>query len=310
MITAGVGDALSGRGGHLLIIDDPLKSWKDASNENVRQRQIEWFNSTFYTRAEPDASIVVIMTRWHEGDLAGYLESEHGDQWEVLKIPAIAEEDDPLSRPSGAALCEERYGLSELNQIRSSIGSRAWDSLYQQNPRSEKGNVLRRGWWKRYRELPEVFDEVVQSWDLTFHDGDDSDFVVGQVWGRLGANKFLIDQVRGRMDFSRTVDIVKEFASRYPQTGKTLIEGKANGSALYSVLKGKLSGLIKVEPDGGKRARVESISGEIEAGNIYLPERSRAPWIDEFECECADFPNGKHDDQVDAMVYALKAFRK
>ena len=313
LITAGVGGPIGGRGGHLLIVDDPLKSWNEACSENTRQRQIDWFNSTLCTRAEPGASIIVIMTRWHERDLAGYLENEHGDEWQVLRIPAVAEEADLVGRQPGAPLCGERYGLEALAQLQSSVGSRVWNALYQQRPVAEQGSVLRRDWWRTYGELPcplESFDEVLQSWDMSFKGTDKCDYVVGQVWGRLGANKYLIDQVRGKMDFPATLAAIRKLSERYPQAGRKLIEDKANGSAVVATLKDSIAGLIVVEPTGGKEARVTAISAEIESGNVFLPAPGVAPWIEEFVSECSDFPHGRHDDQVDAMAYALKNWKK
>lgn len=301
IITAGVGGSINGHGGHLLVVDDPLKSWKEASSPKIRQAQIDWFNSTLYTRAEPGASIIVIMTRWHERDLAGYLETEHDDEWEVLRVPAISE---------GKALCEERYGIESLEQIRRGIGSRAWNALYQQEPASDEGNVLKREWWKHYQALPDCFDEVIQSWDMTFKDSATSDYVVGQVWGRRGANKYLIDQVRAKMNFSATIQAVRELSKKYPEAQRKLIEDKANGSAVISTLQDSISGLVVVNPLNSKSVRVNEISAEIESGNVYLPTVSLAPWVEELINECADFPNAKHDDQVDAMAQALKYLRK
>lgn len=310
MFTAGIGGPVSGYGGHLLIVDDPIRNWADASSENVRQRQIDWFNSTFYTRAEPNASIIVIMTRWHERDLTGYLQTEHGDQWEVLRIPAVAEDGDALGRMEGAALCEERYGGDALERIRANIGARAWSALYQQRPASETGRIVRREWWRHYRARPDRFDEVVQSWDMAFKGTETSDYVVGQVWGRIGADRFLLDQVRGKMDFSATVRAVARLSERYPLAGRKLVEAKANGCAVIAALRESVPGLVAVEASEGKAARVRAVSAEIESGNVYLPAATLAPWVEDFVGECADFPNGKHDDQVDAMTQALKRWRE
>lgn len=134
MITAGVGGAITGRGFHLGIIDDPLKNWKDAFSATIRRHQRDWFESTFYTRAEPGASMIVLNTRWHPKDLAGFLIDEHKDPWEVISLPAVAEAGDPLGRQPGEALCPERYDEQALAQIRAGIGPAKWDALYQQKP--------------------------------------------------------------------------------------------------------------------------------------------------------------------------------
>lgn len=304
IIPAGVGSPINGHGGHLLIVDDPVKSWAEASSQAARQKQIEWFNSTLYTRAEPGASIIVIMTRWHEHDLVGHLEGAHSDEWEVLRIPALADESaDLLERGIGTPLCEERFGREELERIRRSVGSRVWNALYQQKPEPDSGATIKREWWKYYDTSPQAFDEVIQTWDMAFKGTDSSDYVVGQVWGRVGANKYLIDQVRGRMDFLATLKAVRELSQKYPQAHRKLIEDKANGSAVIASLRASLGGIITVTPESGKLARVNEVTAEIESGNVYLP--AHAPWIEEFVGECTQFPNGRHDDQIDAMAYAL-----
>jgi len=185
MITAGVGGPITGRGGHLIIVDDPIKNWEEAASETQRQKTIDWFNSTLYTRAEPGASIVVLMTRWHQRDLVGYLLSEHHDPWQEVRLPATAEENDPLKREIGQSLCPERFNEESLAVIKSAVGSRVWDALYQQRPSLAEGNIFKREWWKTYRVLPEKFDQVIMSCDLAFKDTKNSDYVVLQVWGKV-----------------------------------------------------------------------------------------------------------------------------
>jgi hypothetical protein len=144
MVTAGIGGPITGRGGHVIIIDDPVKNWEQAMSESFRKKSIEWFNSTLYTRCEPGASIIVLMTLWHQEDLAGYLLSQHSDNWEEIRFPAIAEDNDILGRLPGQALCPERYDEAVLEGIRASLGSRMFASLYQQRPSAEEGNIFKR----------------------------------------------------------------------------------------------------------------------------------------------------------------------
>ena len=147
--------------------------------------------------------------------------------------------------------------------------------------------------------------EQIQSWDCAFKDLETSDFVVGQVWGRVGADYFLGDQVRDRMDCPTTVKAVRDLSYRYPGSLAKLIEDKANGSAVIQMLKHEIEGILPVNPEGGKVARAMAVSPLIEAGNVYLPHPLIAPWVNDFTEECAAFPNGAHDDQVDAMTQAL-----
>lgn len=311
MVTAGVGGPITGKGGHLIIIDDPLKNDKEAASETIRDRQKEWFKSTLYTRLEPEGAIILIMTRWHEDDLGGWLTTEMqqgGEKWDVICLPAIAEEHDLLGRSPGDPLWSDRFPLDTLMKIKRTLGSYWWNALYLQRPSPVEGEIFKRQWWRYYQELPchlGKFDEIIQSWDCAFKDTSSSDYVVGQVWGRLGADRYLIDQVRGRMDLPATIAAILSLSTKYERARRKLIEDKANGPAVIQLLKRRLPGLIAVEPEGGKVARAMASTAEIESGNVYLPAPEVAPWIGEFIEECAAFPTGRHDDQVDAMTQAM-----
>lgn len=299
----GVGGPITGRGAHLLLIDDPIRNQEDAESETFRRKLKDWYGSTAYTRLMPGGAVVVIQTRWHEDDLAGWLLREHEHEgWEVVSLPAINE--------AGEALWPEAYPVERLQGIKRAVGSRVWEALYQQRPSPADGGLIKRGWWKFYREAPGNFDEIIQSWDATFKDTQKSDFVVGQVWGRKGADRYLIDQTRGRMNFPATLAAIRTMSAKWPQAAVKLIEDKANGPAIIATLKGEISGLIPFEPQGSKEARASAISPQIEAGNVYLPdptylEAGDRSWVHDFIEEAAAFPNGAHDDQVDAMTQAL-----
>jgi predicted phage terminase large subunit-like protein len=272
MVTAGIGGPITGRGGHLIVIDDPVKNWEEAASELIRQKHIDWFNSTLYTRAEPGASIVVLMTRWHEQDLAGYLLTEHQDDWQEIRLPALAEENDPLGRSIGDPLCPERYSSNALEQIRAAIGSRMFNALYQQRPAPQEGNLIKRSWFKFYRDVPTDLDTICLSADLSFKGNDNSDFVVLQIWGRKGANKYLLDQVRARMSFTETLVAIQGLLAKWPTTAARYVEDAANGAALIDTLRSKVSGLIPVRPQGSKIARAQAVTPQIEAGNVFLPD--------------------------------------
>jgi predicted phage terminase large subunit-like protein len=154
-------------------------------------------------------------------------------------------------------------------------------------------------------ELPEKFDEVITSWDMAFKDLSTSDYVAGGVWAANKADRFLLDQVRERLSFPRTLEAVKSLRAKWPAAHRVLIEEAANGAAVLSSLQHEVSGLIGVHPAGGKVARAQAVSAQIEGGNIYVPHPAIAPWVDAFIEECAQFPNGKNDDQVDEMTQAL-----
>lgn len=311
MVTAGVNGPITGKGADIAIIDDPVKNDQEAMSETYRTRAWEWYKSTFRTRLQRDGAIILIMTRWHQDDLAGKLlqaQKEGGEKWDVVSLLALAEENDPLGREPGQPLCPELFTKQALESIKTSVGSYWWASLYQQRPSPAEGGIFKRHWWQYYRQAPGKFDEIIQSWDMSFKDKATSDFVVGQVWGRSGADKYLLDQVRGRMDFTATLQAVRSLSAKWPQARAKLVEDKANGPAVIATLKREISGLIPVEPQGSKEARAWAVQPEVEAGNVYIPDPGIASWVHDFVEECAAFPNGAHDDQVDAMTQALLRF--
>lgn len=309
MIAAGVGGPITGEGADLAIIDDPIKDAEAANSQLQRDTQWDWYRYVLRTRLFPGAAVVLVLTHWHEDDVAGRLlqaaESDPAaDQWEVLKLPALAEESDPLGRVEGAALWPEQYSVESLLETKASVGTYVWNALYQQRPAPPEGGLFRREWWRYYRQPPQDFDALIESWDMTFKDTVGTDFVVGQVWALKGADKYLLDQVRGRMSFTATISAIKSLTAKwYKHMGAKLVEDSANGPAIIDTLKHEIAGLIAVRPQGGKEARASAVSPQVEAGNIYLPEQ--APWVHDFIEECATFPKGAHDDQVDAMSQAL-----
>jgi predicted phage terminase large subunit-like protein len=313
MVTAGVNGPITGKGADIGIIDDPVKNDQEAMSVTYQERAYEWYKSTFRTRIQRDGAIILIMTRWHENDLAGKLlaaQEEEGEKWEVVNLPATAEDNDPLGREFGQPLCPDLFSKDALESIKKAVGSYWWAALYQQRPSPAEGGIFKRNWWQYYRRVPDKFDEIIQSWDMTFKDTKTADYVVGQVWGRKGADKYLLDQVRDRMDFPATVQAVRNLSAKWPQARAKLIEDKANGPAVIATLKQKISGLIPIEPQGSKESRAWAVSAEVEAGNVYLPDPSIAPWVHDFVEECAAFPNGANDDQVDAMSQALMRLNK
>lgn len=309
--SAGVGGGITGMGGDIILIDDPIKDRAEADSPTIRNRVWDWYTSTLYTRLAPGGGIIVIQTRWHMDDLAGRLleaqRSGKGDAWRVVNFPAIAEEDEP-HRKAGEALHPERYPLEQLQAIRAAIGSRDWAALYQQRPAPDGGAIFRAEWLRFWlpKDLPQSFDRLCISWDMTFKDGDDSDYVVGQVWGRKGADFFLLDQVRARMGFTATLAAFRALADKWPQAQRKLVEDKANGPAVIDSLRHAVPGIIPVEPDGSKLARAHAVTTFFEAGNVHLPHPSVCGWVADYVAELTSFPAAAHDDQVDATTQALR----
>jgi predicted phage terminase large subunit-like protein len=327
--SAGVGGGITGMGAQFAIIDDPIKNQQEADSAVYRESIHNWYNSTLYTRLEKDACVLLTVTRWHEDDLAGRLldlaeKDPDADQWTVLSFPALSEtvtEDEHKRRvkrgyvmgldprKEDEALWPWKYPLKRLKGIRATAGTRVWTSLYQQRPSAAEGTKIKRAWWKYFKQQPEHFDEIIQSWDMAFKDSKGSDYVVGQVWGRKGANKYLLDQTRDRLDFPATLKALELMTAKHKKAITKLVEDKANGPAVISTLKNEIAGMIPVDPKSSKEARVAAVSPEIESGNVYLPDPSIAPWIKDFVDECASFPKGANDDQVDAMTQALLRFQ-
>jgi predicted phage terminase large subunit-like protein len=312
--SAGVGGGITGMGGDIVIIDDPLKDRAEADSATIREKVWDWYTSTLYTRLAPGGGILLIQTRWHMDDLAGrLLEAEKtggGDTWRVVNFPAIAENDEPHRR-AGEALHPERYPLEQLEAIKSTIGARDWAALYQQHPVPDGGAIFRREWIRHYlpKDRPASFDKMLISWDMTFKDSDDSDYVVGQVWGRKGASFYLLDQVRGRLSFTATQQAFVDLAQKWPTALEKLVEDTANGPAIIDSLKKQIRGIIPVKPDGSKTARAHAITPLFEAGNVLIPDPQVYPWALDYETELLQFPSAAHDDQVDATTQALRRFQ-
>lgn len=313
MVATGVGGVLVGRGAHLLLVDDPIKDDEQATSATMRNKIWSWWQGTAFNRLEPRGACIVVMTRWHQDDLIGRLlkaQEAGGLPWRYIRLPALCEDpDDPieriLHRREGDPLWPERYDREALLAIKRGSGSYFWNALYQQRPAPLEGGIFNRQWWKWYKAYPAAFDEVIQSWDMAFKETADSSFVVGQVWGKAGANKYLLDQVRARMEFTGTLQAVVSLSAKWPQARLKLVEDKANGPAIIAMLRNKLDGLVPVKPQGSKEARAQAVSPQCEAGNVWLPDPSLAPWVGDFVEELAAFPSGMTDDQVDATSQAL-----
>lgn len=320
----GVGGSATGRGAHLGVIDDPIKDRKEAQSKAVIDTLRDWYGSTFRTRIEPEGgAIVVVQTRWTEGDLIGMLmdnedqvEPQDREGWHVLDLPAFSQDwrdRPPLPesvtveedwREPGEPLCPERYGTDALRKIKASIGSREFNALYQQSPRADGGNIINPNWFQFYKEQPEKFQRIILSVDCSFTDADTSDYTAMAIMGQIGGEFYLLDLVNERMDIVATmIKIQAKIRQWSPQA--VLVEAAANGHAVMSMMKQKVPNLIGIKPSqlGPKTVRVQACAPIIEAGNFYLP--GRASWVEPFISQCALFPASKNDDMIDAVSQAL-----
>lgn len=312
MISTGIGGSITGQGADLLIIDDPFKNAQAANSQTIRDTVWDEWESTLSTRLHNNASVIVIMTRWHEDDIIGRLLERSPHDWERIRMPAIAEdEDDLLGRKIGEPLCPELgYDEKWAADKQKEVGTRTWNALFQQRPAPAGGTIFKRNWWKYYKVAPAHFDEIIQSWDCTFKDAETSDFVSGQVWGRIGADKYLLDRIKEKMGITGTMQAIRTMSAKWPQARAKLIEDKANGTAVIELLTKEIPGLIPVNPKGGKVVRAQAVAPEVEAGNVYVPDPSVAPWIHDYIGEFSTFPYGKNDDDVDGMTQALSRWHE
>ena len=206
-------------------------------------------------------------------------------------------------------------------QTKAVSGSRGWASLYQQRPTVAGGDIFKRSYIQYYVPnlemkirlglgddvviMPRLFDKQAQSCDCTFKDTKTSDFVSGQVWGKKRADYYLLDRHNERMGIVDTMKAIEVMTAKWPLARAKYIEDKANVSAVIEMLKNKISGIVSVNPQGGKEVRAQAMAPCWEAGNVYLPHPLWKPWSDELVDELVSFPNGANDDDVDSMSQAL-----
>lgn len=292
----GSGSPADGFGG-AIIIDDPLKP-ADANSEIKRETVNLRFNNTIRSRLNSEETpIIVIMQRLHEHDLAGFLaEGGSGDIWDNLILKAEDE--------NGSPLWAEKHSKEDLAKMRLA-DPQTYAAQYMQSPVTPNGNVFKNYWIKYYtkEELPPIFDKKFQSWDFTFDSTAGSDNVCGQLWGKSGANFYLLHNICRRMTFVESIQAMAQMSISFPDAIAKYVEKKANGAAIINTLSQKISGIIAVTPTESKIARAHAVTPLFEAGNIYIPKD--APWAFGYVDELTKFPNAEHDDQVDATTQGL-----
>jgi predicted phage terminase large subunit-like protein len=308
VLATGVGGGLTGHGAHVLIIDDPIAGPEDADSATARDRLWEWFSVVARTRLMPDGVICIASTRWSHDDLTGrILASADAPNWDVLSLPAIAEENDPLEREIGAALWPAWFPVEKLPSVqRGEISSRQFESLYQQHPSPAEGNTFRRDWLEhRYPALPTNL-HIIMAVDSAWKTGVSNDWSVIQTWGTDGSRFYLIDVWRERVEYPRLREIVQNLAARF-RPRQILVEEAASGLAIVADLQSTALPVLGVHPHGSKVMRAEAVTPSFESGRVLLP--AVAPWLEAYVSELAVFPAGKHDDQVDATSLALSGLQ-
>lgn len=324
MWAAGVGGPITGKGFHLGIIDDPLKNAEEASSEVIREKQKDWYRSTFLTRQEPNAAIIIIQTRWHEDDLSGWLLAEeeaggeYAEKWHIVRMEAIKDDEaepipatctlEPDFRFYGEALCPERYDLRKLQAMRNRLGSYYFAALYQQTPRAREGNFFKRGWFEIVNEVP-YQAERVRWWDKAAT-VDAGDYTAGVLMAKANGIYYVEDVVRGQWSSNERDAIIRQTAAmdseRYHGRVRIWSEqepgssGKDSAAAFVQMLSVHPA---RTEPStGNKSVRADPFAAQAEAGNVKLKS---GLWNTAYMDELMAFPNGKYDDQVDGSSGAF-----
>jgi predicted phage terminase large subunit-like protein len=314
-LATSVGGVLTGRGGNLLIIDDPMKP-QDAHSQSARDNLMQWYANTLLPRLDSKAhdAIIVVMQRLHVDDLVGHLLEQEG--WHHLCLPAIAEcgQRIPLGvgreyfRKTGEVLHPDREPRRVLDELKRSMGSTEFAAQYQQEPVPPSGNLIKWSWFQTYEAPPEpmVGDRFIVSWDTAMSPGELSDYSACVVLQARGESVFVREVVREHLDYPALRRRVIEMHRRWRGTGtnyRLLIENKGSGMSLIQDLRREHIHAIGVNPEGDKVMRMNAQTARIEAGAVFLPRR--APWLDQFRLELMAFPAGRYSDQVDALSQGL-----
>jgi predicted phage terminase large subunit-like protein len=309
---AGVGGPITGKGFHLGIIDDPLKNAEEAQSVTIREKHKDWYASTFYTRMEPGAAIVIVQTRWHEDDLSGHIlsaDDEESEAWHIINLPAIADDERPTFpagctvspdwRADGEALCPERYPIERLHKIEAKIGAYFFAALFQQTPRAKGGNQFKREWFQLVGAVPNAVKRV-RYWDKAGAAEGKGDWTVGVLMARDDAGLYYIENVeRFQLTASARNARILQTAQMDGHDVTQYIEqppglAKESTDAVVRLLAGYTVYADPVHRD--KVERAEPFQAQAQAGNVKVV---KADWNKAYFDELEAFPMGKNDDQVD-----------
>jgi predicted phage terminase large subunit-like protein len=310
-LATSVGGTLTGRGGNIIILDDPMNP-KQAMSEASRTTTIQWFRTTLLSRLnlKGEDAIIIVMQRLHVDDLVGILLEEGG--WDHLDIPAIA--DGPQKIPMGLKTFYRRHEGDVLDSIRepmdvlismkASMGTMDFSAQYLQRPIPAEGNLIKREWLKYYQVPPDrrPKDMIVISWDTAMKSTELADYSVGTVWHVQGNKFFLLDLIRGRYDYPELKRAVLNAKNRWPSS-HMLVEDKGSGTSLIQDLRRDGVPVISIRPESDKVSRLFANQAQFESGSVWFPQN--ADWMPDLVSELMAFPSVRHDDQVDSISQAL-----
>jgi predicted phage terminase large subunit-like protein len=310
-LATSVGGTLTGRGGNIIILDDPMNP-KQAMSEASRTSTIQWFRTTLLSRLnlKGEDAIIIVMQRLHVDDLVGILLEEGG--WQHLDIPAIADTPQKIAlgtgrfhhRETGDVVDLIREPADVLASLKSSMGTMDFSAQYLQRPIPAEGNLIKRDWLRYYQTPParQPRDMIVISWDTAMKATELADYSVGTIWHVQDSNFYLLDLVRGRYDYPDLKRAVVNTKTRWPD-GHLLIEDKGSGTSLIQDLRRDGIPVIAIKPEGDKVTRLFANQAQFESGAVYFPQT--ANWLPDLIIELLGFPQVRHDDQVDSVAQAL-----
>lgn len=315
-IATSVGGGLTGMGGDYLIIDDPQKA-EEAHSETKRAHTKQWYTHTVSTRLNDPKTgrIILVQQRFHEDDLGGFLLEQEG--WSHLNLPAIAEKEEQIPigpdqhhhRAINDVLHPERMSREMLERKRQEMGEYAFAGQYQQRPAPVEGAIVKWSWFQFYEELPpKTLDAlVIQSWDTAYTIQTMSDYTACTTWIYMNYRLYLIDVLRLKVEFPSLVPLIISHAEKFG-ADHVVVEAAGAGRNVAQTLKRIDPRRYTYDsPTSDKATRLIEISPYIQSGRVHLPKA--ASWLDDFRTELLQFPNGKNDDQVDALTLTLRWMR-
>jgi len=309
--------------GDCRLVDDPLNAKKFPTPGELASAIEAWdFSLATRLNDRDHAASIVVMQRLHQDDLAGHLIRQGG--YVHLRLPMEFEPEDRCDTGiyrdprvnAGDLLCPEVISSSGVAEIKRPLGSYGVASQLQQHPAPPGGFIVKREHLKTYRVLPDSASDFLQSWDCNLKQTKSGSFIVGQVWARSGSARYLVDQVRARVGFTESIAMVKALTGKWPRAALKLVEDEANGPALVDTLKGEIPGFNPPDdkdiyrPKDSKEDRLRSQLPYFEAGNVFIPDPSAAPWVNDYVEEVVTFPSAPSDDQVDTTTQALRWYQK
>ena len=311
-MSVGVQGATTGRGADLFLIDDPVRDASEADSEVMRDRIWDWFSTVAYTRLGPGAPIVIIQTRWHEDDLSGriLLDMENGgQQWDIVSLPAFAEQADPLGREEGEALWPDRYPTAVLQETRrifsAQAGNRYWQAMYQQKPTPDEGDFFLAKWINRYDTRPDTANMTIYATSDYAVTDKGGDWTVHMIFGITQDNDiYVIDCYREQASSDEWIEVqlrmMKEWKPLEWVGERGQIESSI-GPFLRKMMeeRGVYCNINSLPSMASKAQRAQSIRGRAAMGKLYFPKHSK--WADTIIDEMMHFPHGKNDDCIDCL---------